>query len=72
MIEKIQRILTNHEQSSLEGLHQIIGGDIDELKSAIDKLLESEWLKLSRAEWRGQGYIVYKKNKKHEISSRNH
>lgn len=72
MIEKIQRILTNHEQSSLEGLHQIIGGDIDELKTAIDKLLEDGWLKLSKAEWRGQGYIVYKKNKKHEISSRNH
>jgi len=72
MIEKIQRILTNHEQSSLEGLHQIIGGDIDELKTAIDKLLEDGWLKLGKAEWRGQGYIVYKKNKKHEISSRNH
>lgn len=63
MEDKIKQILTNHKLSSLEGLHQITGGDIDEVKKAVDKLIEDGWLTSGVHDWNGTSWIVYSKKK---------
>lgn len=64
MKESILRILTNHRQSTLDGLHQITGGDKTELSVAVDKLIEDGALVQSKATWNGTDWIVYKLKKK--------
>lgn len=64
MKESILRILTNHRQSTLDGLHQITGGDKTELSIAVEKLIEDGALVQSKATWNGTDWIVYKLKKK--------
>lgn len=62
-IEAIKRVLNNHPQSSLEGLHQLIGGSIEEIRNGIDQLIEEDWLTDGLCEWNGTIWTVYKKKK---------
>jgi hypothetical protein len=62
MKELVRKILTNHKQSSLEGLHMITGGDIEELRLAISELIDEGWLKESVLK-NGYGSIVVYKRK---------
>lgn len=64
MRDQITRILTNHKMSSLEGLHQLTGGDINDLKKACDELIEEGWLTTGTHEWNGVTWTVYKQKKK--------
>jgi hypothetical protein len=58
---EIKRILTNHRQSSLEGLLMLIPCSQDELTTALDELIESKWLTKAKVE---QGYSVIQVYKK--------
>lgn len=64
MKESILRILTNHKQSTLDGLHQITGGDKTELSISVEELIEDGVIVKSRATWNGIDWIVYKLKKK--------
>lgn len=66
-IESIKRILTNHPQSSLEGLLQLVGGEADDVRNAVDHLLEEGWLTTGVSEWNGTAWTVYKKKKSKSI-----
>ena len=70
MKEKVLRILTNHSQSSFEGLHQITGGDKNELSKAVEDMLTDGLIVKSRSHWNGIDWIVYKLNRKKDDSNR--
>ena len=63
MKEHIKKILTNHDQSTLDGLHQITGGDIRDVAKAVEDLIEEGWIKTGTAAWGGTDWIVYKRVK---------
>ncbi len=61
MKETIKVVLTNHRQSSLEGLHMLTGGTIEDLNAAISELLEEGWLKEGKVTVGYDTVIVYKR-----------
>lgn len=61
--DSIKRILTNHPQSTLEGLIQVINGDPDSTREAVEQLIEEGWLTTGQADWGGTVWVVYKKKK---------
>ena len=63
MKDLVLSILTNHSQSSFDGLHQITGGDRGELQSAVDELVDEGVITTGTANWNGRDWIVYKKKK---------
>ncbi len=63
MKEKVQQILTNHTQSSAEGLLMLTGGTLEQLHESLDELIDEGWLTTSTAEWQGMQVTVYKKKK---------
>jgi hypothetical protein len=63
MKENIKRVLTNHSQSSAEGLLMLVGGTLDQLHEALDELIEEGWLTTSTTDWMDMKVTVYKKKK---------
>ena len=63
MKESVIRILKNHNQSSIEGLHQITGGDKQTLQISVNSLLDDKLITQSKAMWNGTEWIVYKLKK---------
>jgi hypothetical protein len=68
MKELVKRILTNHPQSSLEGLHMITGGSIEELKETIADLLEEGWLSEGSVRHGDAVVTVFKKKKEKQLN----
>lgn len=69
MEEKIKQVLMNHKQASLTGIHQITGGDIQEIRDVLERLEEEGWLKKGTSLWDGGVHVVYRRvpQKPHEL-----
>lgn len=63
MKESVIRILKNHKQSTVGGLHQITGGDHRVLQDSVDSLLNEQLIVQSKAIWNGIEWVVYKLKK---------
>lgn len=63
MKESVIRILKNHHQSSIDGLHQITGGDKQTLQVSVNSLLDDKFITQSKTMWNGTEWIVYKLKK---------
>jgi predicted transcriptional regulator len=56
--------LTNHNQSSLEGLRQVVNCDIKQLKLIVEELILSGEIYMTKTTIGDKGYYIYKLNRK--------